>query len=224
MEIHKPKKVHSWRELVNEIGVIVISIVLALGAEQIVEAVHWHNEVAETREALNEEVARDIAALQRRLAVAPCLDRRLEDLRGYFFRQTQGTRAPPSAHIGQPQFFRMHNNVWDVAKTGQVAAHMPLQERLSYSRFYDALGWIQDRQDEESAEWTRLSELDDFGSLGEGDWVGLRQARARAAAIARKMDLYTQQVIDAGRAITAINSPSATPVSAEARMLCVRLQ
>jgi hypothetical protein len=48
MEIHKPKPVHSLKELLNEVGVIVISIVLALGAEQIVEAIHWHNAVGET--------------------------------------------------------------------------------------------------------------------------------------------------------------------------------
>jgi hypothetical protein len=37
VEIHKPKPVHSWRELLTEIGVVVIGVCIALAAEQTVE-------------------------------------------------------------------------------------------------------------------------------------------------------------------------------------------
>ena len=33
MEIHKPKPVHNWRELLTEIGVVVIGILIALSLE-----------------------------------------------------------------------------------------------------------------------------------------------------------------------------------------------
>ena len=45
MEIHRPKAVHSWRELLKEIGIIVIGVVIALGAEQAVESLHWMRQV-----------------------------------------------------------------------------------------------------------------------------------------------------------------------------------
>ena len=55
MEIHKPKPVHSWKELLSEVGVVVIGIVIALTGEQVVEAVHRQGERTELREALEHE-------------------------------------------------------------------------------------------------------------------------------------------------------------------------
>ena len=51
MEIHKPKRVHNWRELLSEVGVVVIGVLIALGAEQVVEDIHWSKEVASARRA-----------------------------------------------------------------------------------------------------------------------------------------------------------------------------
>ena len=49
MEIHKPRPIRHWRELLTEIGVIVLSVSIALAGEQAVEWLHWHNEVATAR-------------------------------------------------------------------------------------------------------------------------------------------------------------------------------
>lgn len=35
--------------------------------------------------------------------------------------------------------WNLHTSAWEVAKTGQVAAHMPLADRLTYSRVYAVL-------------------------------------------------------------------------------------
>jgi hypothetical protein len=37
MDIHKPKPVHSWRELLTEVGVIVIGVSIALAGGQTME-------------------------------------------------------------------------------------------------------------------------------------------------------------------------------------------
>ena len=37
MEIHKPKPVHSWRELLTELGIVVLGICIAISLEQFVE-------------------------------------------------------------------------------------------------------------------------------------------------------------------------------------------
>lgn len=37
MDIHKPKPIHNWREFLSEIGVIVLGVLIALGAEQSIE-------------------------------------------------------------------------------------------------------------------------------------------------------------------------------------------
>ena len=38
MEIHKPNPIHNFREFLKEVGIIVLGVLIALGAEQTVEA------------------------------------------------------------------------------------------------------------------------------------------------------------------------------------------
>ena len=56
MHIHLPKPIHGWREFCNEVGIIVIGVLLALGAEQVVERLSWRAEVREASEDLHVEL------------------------------------------------------------------------------------------------------------------------------------------------------------------------
>jgi len=60
VEIHKPKAVHGWRELLKEIGIIVIGVVIALGAEQAVDAIHWMHQVDAGEAILKGAFAREV--------------------------------------------------------------------------------------------------------------------------------------------------------------------
>jgi hypothetical protein len=57
MHFHLPKPLHGWRELLGEVGIIVIGVLIALGAEQVVETIHWRNEVAAERASLLTEAS-----------------------------------------------------------------------------------------------------------------------------------------------------------------------
>ena len=37
MHFHLPKPLHGWRELIGEVGIIVVGVLIALSAEQLVE-------------------------------------------------------------------------------------------------------------------------------------------------------------------------------------------
>lgn len=60
MDIHKPKPVHSWREFFSEICVIVTGIAIALGGEQVIEAIHWHHKVEATEAAIKTELGNNL--------------------------------------------------------------------------------------------------------------------------------------------------------------------
>lgn len=60
MHVHLPKPLHSWRALVGEVGIIVVGVLIALGAEQFVEAIHWHYKVQATEAAINTELGDDL--------------------------------------------------------------------------------------------------------------------------------------------------------------------
>jgi len=52
---HLPKPLHGWREFLGEVGIIVIGVLIALGAEQGVEAVHHRSQVHTATEKLRAE-------------------------------------------------------------------------------------------------------------------------------------------------------------------------
>ncbi len=60
MDIHKPKPVHSWREFLSEICVIVTGIAIALGGEQVIEAIHWHHKVEATETSIKAELGNNL--------------------------------------------------------------------------------------------------------------------------------------------------------------------
>src|SRR6185503_19505378 len=80
MDIHKPKPWRGWPEFVKEIGTIVIGVLIALGAEQAVEQLHWAHEVRDARAALAVEMGHSNRHLAYRVAAEPCVARRLDAL------------------------------------------------------------------------------------------------------------------------------------------------
>jgi hypothetical protein len=73
MEIHhKPKAVHSWREMLTEVGVIVIGVAIALAGEQTVEALHWKSKVTDAEAAMGHEMSGDLAYAAQQLAMRDC--------------------------------------------------------------------------------------------------------------------------------------------------------
>jgi hypothetical protein len=45
VHFHLPRPLHGWREFAGEVGIIVVGVLIALTAEQAVEAFHWHEKV-----------------------------------------------------------------------------------------------------------------------------------------------------------------------------------
>jgi len=80
MEIHKPKPVHGWRELLSEIVVIVMGVSIALAAEQLVETLHWREQVQGAHRSLAADMSDVLGMAAEREGFSSCLDERLNHL------------------------------------------------------------------------------------------------------------------------------------------------
>ena len=198
MHFHLPKPLHGWRAFVGEVGIIVIGVLIALGAEQMVEWVHWRNQVADAQRALDREVAYDLGAVEKRQQEAPCIDRRLREIRALLAGSTSGLRSGSRPPLGQPQLWRPRTDVWQAAVAGQAAEHMPLATRLGYAGLYGGFQWFAQKAEDETDAWSVLAELDDPGTLGPEDLASVRQARSRAQVAADKMNANLPRIITAG--------------------------
>jgi hypothetical protein len=188
MHIHRPRPLDSVRKFLTEIGVIVVGIAIALGGEQTMEWWHWQKVADESRQALNQELAYDTGVVQNRITEGPCIKRRLAELTTVFRLQAKGQAIAVKRPFGQPQFPHIESSVWETVVASGAAAHMALEQRLRYSRFYSGLFWFRDKTDEESEAWSHLALFEDLDVLTEQDWSTLHQWKAREQAVAAKLD------------------------------------
>jgi hypothetical protein len=141
MHLHLPKPLHGWRALAGEIGIIVVGVLVALAAEQVVSSIHEHNDMIQLRSALRSELSDDRARWENIRAQDPCTEKRLEALNEWV------KTAPPTATLSdgyRPFLWNMHSSAWDLAKTSPAAVHIPLKERLIYASLYQAIdNWRQ---------------------------------------------------------------------------------
>jgi hypothetical protein len=128
MDIHKPKPWHGWREFLKEYAIIVVGVLTALGAEQIVVAVDRHEQVEQARAALRREVRHDLTYAVLGLRNDACYGKVLLLWEGY-------ATGGPKPERQQGNFSSLASTTWDIAKTGAVA-NMPLDVRVAFANFY----------------------------------------------------------------------------------------
>ena len=80
MHFSLPKPLHGWRQFAGEVGIIVVGVLIALGAEQLVASWHWRSEVRQTDQRLVREMGMNLANAYERFAIDPCLRPRLAEL------------------------------------------------------------------------------------------------------------------------------------------------
>jgi hypothetical protein len=144
---HVPKPLHGWREFVGEVGIIVLGVLIALGAEQLVQWFHAREELREVRAELKSELADDRARWEYMSAAESCTFRRLEALDKWL------ATAPSAARLTDAYpniLLNLHSSSWDIAKGAPAMAQMPLRERVTYSSLYAALENWRDLLREES--------------------------------------------------------------------------
>jgi len=197
MHVHKPKPVHGWRELLSEVGVIVVGIAIALLGEQAVEGLHWHHEVHAEGEALRQEVRANLGSAAYRVSERACIERRLAGLEEIFLRQTKGLPLGLRAPVTRPPLSIASTGSWDIAISGQALGHMPRDEKLAFSDAFDAYKAFNQLRNEEDATWRRLELINHADMLGAGDWVALHQAFGEATALNARMKSLTAYVLGA---------------------------
>lgn len=172
MHFHLPKPMHGWREFVGEVGIIVVGVLIALGAEQVVEAWRWKHEVSEFREALDSELGYDLGAMQYRLMQGPCVRQRLGELEQWLDESRKGSGGILSGAISLPTRLALRTSAWE-ARTGDISNHIPLNARLAYGQLYSNLGNFNDHSLEERGIWRELGDFDGLSQLTHDEQVRL---------------------------------------------------
>lgn len=168
MRIRLPTPLKGWRVFIGEVGTILLGVLLALGAQELVQSRHWKREVDETRKALDAELARDLAAFDYRFSQRPCIAERLSELRRWADSHRSGTPIKLKKDIQPAPGFETRSAVWEVTD-GEIATRIPLQAKLSYATLYDGMKSFEELTDNEEEQWVALLRFQNSRRLVEAD-------------------------------------------------------
>jgi hypothetical protein len=158
MHVHLPKPLHGWRAFVGEVGIIVIGVLIALGAEQVVEDWQWRHKVAVVRKSLLGELANDRARWDVDLKAANCAEQVAGRIRSWAHAGATGPvpSAPDSTELAM---LTMHSTNWTLAANSQALEHFPIAEQLAFAALYAGLANRQVSVDQASIALDRIHAL-----------------------------------------------------------------
>jgi hypothetical protein len=95
MQFRLPKPLHGWRAFFGEVGVIVLGVLIALGATQVVDAWQWRQQVKQADLAFQDELQAAVWNAYVRLTVEQCLNHRLIEIEAELNEPGDGWRGMP---------------------------------------------------------------------------------------------------------------------------------
>jgi hypothetical protein len=182
MHLHLPKPLHGWREFAGEVGIIVLGVLIALGADQLIEAIHIRREVAQFRSAVDVELATDLAAYRYRIEQEPCVKQRLGELREWLDADGAGKVLVLAGEIGRPSTYSFLSSVWK-SSSPDVMNHLSLETRERYAALYDFLGLVDDQLGQEEEIWRSLNAFDGASQLSPEDRRRIGDLAYRAKSV-----------------------------------------
>ena len=136
MQLKLPKPLRGWREFAGEVGVIVLGVLLALGAQQLVERLNARSEATKSMDAIRVELAHSAGAFEERAVTQPCLDRRLAELEQIFAAARRTGRLPKVGFISHPPMRPIPTSAWTWAAANETYSDFDPEVRDELSRIY----------------------------------------------------------------------------------------
>lgn len=165
MKFSLPKPLRGWRAFAGEVGIIVLGVLIALGAQQVAEGLSDRSKAREARALIRNELATYLGRLETRASVSDCVTNRINEVQALIDTAAKGGAIKQPRWIGRPQFWTALSVSWDaVAQSGQ-AALIPTAELADYATMYD---WMQNTYDSmliEQGSWARIRTLEHLDYL-----------------------------------------------------------
>jgi hypothetical protein len=147
MHFHLPKPLHGWREFLGEVGIIVVGVLIALGAEQVVEDWRWHEKLAAAQKSIDFELNAQLDYSQEVVRFSRCAPKYLDVLEAAILRHDAA--AIGALHDTQPPFRPRpwRSTAWQSAMSTQVADHMDADELAQYALIFTSFEDIRTLQE-----------------------------------------------------------------------------
>jgi len=180
----KFKPPHGWNAVTWELAIVTLGVVIALGAQQIVEAMRDRRTASETRAEVTDELNSNLMILRLRQAAEPCIKGRLNELRAMVTQwETTGSFVTPN-WVSQAPMFLVDLSRYDAAQSAGRLALLSSDEQYRMGAIVARLRKFDSWQTAERVPWGRLRALQ-FGAaaLSKNDQSDIRSALQDASTL-----------------------------------------
>ena len=178
------KPVNGWRAFWGEVGIIVLGVLIALGAQQVAERWRDRQLADQTRTAVAEEVNQNLLSLSLRATAEPCIQRRLDEIHALVRNWGRiGTFETP-LWVAQAPLLGIEFPRYDAAIDAGNIALLTREEQYRLGTVVAGLRKFRRIQEDESDVWPILRTLQDGAApLSSTDRTAVRVALQRASAL-----------------------------------------
>ena len=217
MQIRLFKPLRGWRQLSGEVGIIVLGVLIALGAEQVVQTVNQRREMRELRAAVDNEIGVSIGTYDGRVKQEPCVEARLAELDQWLQSWRGGGPKMLTGTISAPRSAPSRSSVW-ASRDPAVMSHMPLPVKLAYGSIYDEFANNEVQRLDERMTWLALAEYDGADKLDVASMMRLRGLITRARWRSKNITGNAAYITDLAKQIGIQPQPDYFPASQTAEL------
>lgn len=183
MHFHLPKPLHGWREFTGEVGIIVIGVLIALAAQQMVETWQWREKVHAAKQSIDFELNDQLDYSEEALRFRACAGPFVDALESAILRHDARTIA--RLHDTRPPFepHPWRSTAWQSAMSTGVADHFSQDQLDEYAFMFSSFNDISRTQDQI---------INDFADATTGRLGGPEGAMATQLQITAAERLRTQ--------------------------------
>jgi hypothetical protein len=214
MHLHLPKPLHGWRAFVGEVGIIVIGVLLALGAGQLVEAGDRKQEAAEADDRIRSELGFNLGRLESRTTIHACVDRRIEEIQALLDGAADKPDIATPSWIGRPQYWAFASSQWQAESQAGRAALVDPHRLSAYAVMYARMQDLRDEMALEQTDWARLRTLEHVRRLDPAEAFELNTTLQDARYRDWRLALVTSQLFSMANSLGVRATHNSTPSSA----------
>ena len=141
MHVRLPKPLHGWRAFAGEVGIVVLGVLIALGAGQVVQTIHDRQAAAHASVSIKWELARQRLDALERLAVQPCLTGQLNRLSARLAAFRGGEWAAMPMNVAQAS---VNSSQWSTVQAYRAPERLWVSEAWQTARSNGSLNYLPD--------------------------------------------------------------------------------
>lgn len=189
------RRLNSRRSIAGEILVIVIGVLIALFAEEVVQRLNWQEQVKEARKALDEQLLESKYAALERLAANRCVVTRLEELDQIVAGGRSVSKTVSSGFSLAPVRLWASSS-WDAATASGAVARMTPEVRHRYANLFSMNAVLNDMNLDEFQTFAELRTIERHSELTETSRDRLAQNVARLRSYNELLTLAATQWLE----------------------------